>query len=162
MLNATSSSFLTTMHFSMSQGKNHVTYSSIDTYRKNLENHHNIKIKRRWMFQTVANLIEAGYIRRKQLYKNDGNGIITQIPSVMWFTLKGVVWLVSKGVVGAKKVYKSMTTYLKKGDGRAPVRKDFDDGSYKPATLEDQKRLNDLLASVGIDINKVRDGKSPG
>ncbi len=72
-----------------------------------------------------------------------------------WFTLKGVVWLVNKGVVGAKKLYKSMVTYLRKGDKRSPSKDEFDDGRYQPATAEERKRLNDLLTSATKDINEL-------
>ena len=68
------------------------------------------------------------------------------------FTLKGISWLALKGVVGAKEIYKSMVKWLNKDEKRFPNRKDFNDGSYKPATPEDRKRLNDLLASVGKKI----------
>ena len=147
-MNCTKNASMITIHFSMSQGKNHVSYSSIKAILKNLEKFHKIKIQRRWLFYCLRWLEDEGYIRRKARYSNDHNGLVTQIPSIIWLTLKGVVWLVSKGVVGAKKLYKSMVTYLKKKDGRSPTRKEFDDGSYKPATPEERKRLNDLLDGV--------------
>jgi len=96
----------------------------------------------------MKDLLEAGYIKRSQRYVNNHDGLITQIPSMVVFSLKGIAWLVSNGVVGAKKIYQSMVTYLKKGDKRFPKGKDFDDGSYKPADPEDEKRLNNLLESV--------------
>ena len=65
------------------------------------------------------------------------------------FTLKGVVWLVSKGVTGARKLHKRIVKFLNKKDKRFPSRNDYDDGSYKPAEPEDAARLNALLGIVG-------------
>jgi len=144
-----------TVFFSSSQGKNHYTTTSINTLIINLAKFHKIKIKRRWCFTCLRWLIDNGYIRRKQRYVQDHNGIIRQIPSMISFTLKGIAWLCRKGVVGAKKVYKSMVKWLNKDDKRFPRRKDFDDGSYKPGTPEEQKRLNDLLESVVTDISQI-------
>ena len=156
-MNAAHSGMMHTLFFSMGQGKNHVTYSSVSAIRKNLKKYHDKDIKRRWAFQVKKDLKDDGYIKWKELYKNDDNGLITQIPSVIWFTLKGVVWLVKKGQKGAKELYKSMVKWLNKDDNRAPARKDFDDGSYKPATPEEKKRLNDLLTSSTRDMNKIWD-----
>ena len=151
-MNASKSASMITLYFSMGQGKNHYTVSSIDRLLLNLAKFHKIKIKRRWCFACLRWLIDKGYIRRSQRYVNDHNGLITQIPSMVVFTLKGISWLSIKGVVGAKEIYKSMVKWLKKGEKRFPGRKDFDDGSYQPATAEERKRLNDLLASVGKKI----------
>jgi len=141
-----------TLFFSSSQGKNHYTVSSISTLLSNLLKFHKIDIKRRWCFECLHWLIGQGYIRRKSRYVNDHSGLITQIPSMVTFTLKGVVWLVSKGVSGAKAMHKSMMSYLKKGDNRWPTKSDYDDGSYKPAGPDERKRLEGLLGIVGKKI----------
>jgi len=96
----------------------------------------------------MKDLIDAGFTRRDPRYQNDHNGLIRQIPSMYWFTLKGIVWLVGMGVKGAKEVYKRMVTHINGPDKRAPKQEDFDDGSYKPADPEEAKRLNNLLESV--------------
>ncbi len=103
----------------------------------------------------MAYLIDDGYVNRKSRYLQDNNGQITQIPSLISFTLKGVVYLVKKYVVGAKELYKKMVEFAQKEDKRWPSEEFKKDTSYRPATLEEQKRLNDLLASVGTDINKI-------
>jgi len=141
-----------TLFFSMGQGENHVSYSSINAIRENLSKYHKIDIQRRWIFYCLAWLIEEGYIRRKKRYRQDHNGLIAQVPSILWFTLKGVVWLVRMGVSGAKKVYKSMTTYLGKRDGRSPTKKEFDDGSYWPEDPDQRAALENLL---GIATKKI-------
>lgn len=147
-MNASKASLMITIFFSTGQGKNHYTLSTIDTFRKNLSRFHKIDIKRRWTFYCFAWLLEEGYIRRKARYKNYDNGLIRQIPSMITFTLKGVVWLARMGVKGAKKIHTAMVTYLKKQDNRWPSRSQFDDGSYKPEDPGERKRLNGLLGSV--------------
>ena len=137
-----------TIFFSTGQGENHYTLSAVDTFRKNLNKFHKIDIKRRWTFYCFRWLIDKGYIRRKARYKNYDNCLIRQIPSMITFTLKGVVWLVSMGVSGAKKIHKSIMKYLKRQDNRWPLRSQFDDGSYRPEDPGERKRLNGLLGSV--------------
>ena len=147
-MNEAKFSIMITLFFSMSQGKNHYTVSSIDKLRENLDKYHKVDIKRRWTFQCLRDLLDAGYIKRKQRYVHDFDGLITQIPSMITFTLKGAIFMVRRGVSGAKKIVKSMVKYLQKKDKRFPLQKDFDDGSYKIVDQEDKKRLNNLLESV--------------
>jgi len=156
-MNNTKNASMLTIYFSMGQGKNHYSVTSAAAILKNLEKFHKITIQRRWLFYALRWLEDEGYIRRKERYRNDEAGLISQIPSMITFTLKGMVWLVSKGVVGAKKLYKGMMKYLKKQDNRWPSRSEFDDGSYKPADPEERARLNDLLTGSTKDMNKLWD-----
>ena len=151
-MNACKASTMITLFFSTSQGKNHYTVTSIKTLLVNLLKFHKIDIQRRWCFECLRWLVDEGYIRRKQRYFNDDNGLVTQIPSMISFSLKGVVWLVTQGVSGAKKIYKSMMKFLKKGDNRFPSGKDFDDGSYLP---KDPDQLAALEGLLGIVVNKI-------
>lgn len=152
-MNNTKSSLMITVFFSTSQGKKHYTVSSVSAIQENLSKFHKINIQRRWIFYCLAWLIEGGYIRRKARYRQEYNGLISQIPSMITFTLRGVVWLVSKGVSGAKKVYKSMQKFLKKNERRFPARTDFDDGSYWPADPDQRSALEGLLGIATKDIN---------
>jgi len=68
------------------------------------------------------------------------------------FTLKGVAYLTSKYVVGAKKLYQAMVKFAQKDDKRWPSEEFKKDTSYRPATPEERKRLNDLLGNVGEKI----------
>ncbi len=143
---------MVTLHFSMSQGKNHYTRTSIDTLLYNLKIHHNRIIKRRWLFECIRGLLDAGYIRRRSRYRHDTDGLISQIPSLMMFTLKGVEWLKTMGIGGAAKLHKTMLAYLRKKDKRWPHQDDFDDGSWEPHNPDDQKRFKRLLGTVGTRI----------
>jgi len=152
-MNASKASLMITIFMSTSQGKNHYTVSAINTFLLNLEKFHKINIKRRWCFQCLADLLTAGYIRRKARYVRDHNGLITQIPSIVTFTLKGVVWLVRMGVKGAKKIHKSMMQYLQKGDNRFPSKSQYDDGSWWPEAADQRAALENLLGIATKKIN---------
>ena len=136
----------------MSQGKNHYSITSINALLSNLLKFHKVKIKRRWCFECLRWLVDNGYIKRSQRFKNDSQGLITQIPSMIVFTLKGIAWLSSKGVVGARKLYKTMVKWLNKKDKRFPVQKDIDGKEGKPEYTEDKVRLSGLLGIVGRKI----------
>jgi len=138
-----------TLFFSMGQGKNHYTATSIDTIIENLAKYHHIHIERRWTFKGLQDLTDKGFIRRKKRYTHDSAGHISQIPSLIMFTLKGMAFLAMTGIAGARKIYRTMLEYLNRGDKRWPSKDDFDDGSYLPENPHDRKRLKRLLGIVG-------------
>ena len=152
MLNAAKTGLIVTTYFSMSQGKNHYTVSSPDAYRENLKKFHEVDIKRRCYFQHTRDLEDAKYLRRRQRYKHDDNGLIRQISSMTTLLLKGVVLLVRLGTVGAKKLYKSIVKFAQRQDKRWPSEEYKKDTSYRPADPEERKKLNDLLGIVGKKI----------
>jgi hypothetical protein len=151
-VNNTKNAVMIAIFASMCQGKNHYTKTSINKIRENLEKYHKIHVKRRWIFYCVAALLESKLLTRKSRYRNDQAGLITQIPSLIAFTIKGMKYLVSKRVVGAWKSLKSMIAWLKKGDGRWPEKKDIQAGSYWPEGIDERERLKGLLGIVGKEI----------
>jgi hypothetical protein len=72
--------------------------------------------------------------------------------SKLAFTIKGIKYLVSKRVVGAWKMLKSMLAWLKKGDARWPEKKDVQGSSYWPEGADEKQRLKGLLGIVGKKI----------
>ena len=148
----TKGAIMTTIFASTSQGKNHYTVTSVDAILENLKKYHGIVIKRRDLFYHLERLESEKYIHREQRYRNDEAGLITQIPSMITFPLKGIVYFTKNCVKGAKEIYKSMVKWLNKEDKRYPEQKDFDDGSYKPGTPEERERLKGLLGIVGKEI----------
>jgi hypothetical protein len=107
----------------MSQGKSHYTVTSVNKIRENLKK----------------------LITRKARHRQDENGIITQIPSLIALTVKGVKYLVAKRVTGAWKLLKSMMAWLKKGDHRWPGKKDVQDGSFWPERGDERERLGEKI-----------------
>jgi hypothetical protein len=148
-MNNTKNGIMITIFSSMCQGKNHYTKTSIEKIGKNLEKYHGIHVKRRWIFYCVAELLEKKLLTRKSRYRQDSNGFISQIPSLLAFTVLGIKYLVSKRVTGAWKALKSMIAWLKKRDGRWPGKKGVQDGSYWPAGADGKERLKGLLGIVG-------------
>ena len=151
-MNRTKNAVMITIFSSMCQGKNHYTKTSISKIGENLEKYHQIHVKRRWIFYCVAELLERKLLTRKSRYRNDQDGLITQIPSLLAFTVRGMKYLVAKRVTGAWKMLKSMLAWLKKGDGRWPEIKDVQDGSYWPEGTDERERLKGLLGIVGEKI----------
>jgi hypothetical protein len=151
-VNNTKNAVMITIFSSMRQGKNHYTKTSIAKIGENLEKYHKIHVKRRWIFYCLAELLERKLLTRKSRYRNDDNGLITQIPSLLAFTVRGVRYLVAKRVRGAWQMLKSMLAWLKKGDDRWPGKKDVQDGSYWPEGTDERERLKGLLGIVGRKI----------
>lgn len=151
-MNTTKSAIMITLYSSMCQGEKHYTVSSINKVRENLKKYHKIHVKRRWIFYCIADLLQKKLITRKTRHVQDGNGIITQIPSLIALTVRGVKYLVAKRVSGAWKLLKSMMAWLKKGDHRWPGKKDIQDGSYWPERGDETKRLKSLLGIAGKKI----------
>lgn len=147
-MNNTKNAVMITIFSSMCQGKNHYTRTSIDKIRENLEKYHKIHVERRWIFYCLAEILSAGYITRKARYRNDEAGLIRQYTSLLAITIKGMKYLVAKRVSGAWKLLKSMMAWLKKKDGRWPVKKDVQDGSYWPEGADEKERLKDLLGII--------------
>lgn len=151
-MNATKSAIMITLFSSMSQGKSHYTVTSVNKIRENLKKYHKIHVKRRWIFYCLADMLHTKLITRKARHRQDENGIITQIPSLIALTVKGVKYLVAKRVTGAWKLLKSMMAWLKKGDHRWPGKKDVQDGSFWPERGDERERLKALLGIVGEKI----------
>lgn len=137
-----------TIFASMGQGQTYWTQTSIATLLDNLLKYHSIEIKRSWIFACLAGLKAQGYIKTHLRYRHDSAGWITQIPSIIIFRLKGIVWLLKMGISKARILYKSMTTWLKKPDARWPHQTDFDDGSYMPKDPQEKEALKNLLGPL--------------
>ena len=151
-MNNTKPSIIVTLFFCMGQGNSHYSVAAVNTILELLSKFHKIKIERRWFFQCMKDLIDAGIIKRDPRYVNDDNGLITQIPSMVFFRLKGIVWLVNMGVKGAKDIYKRMVAHINGPDKRAPKQKDLDDGSWKP---DDPGLAAFLVNKLGIVGKKI-------
>jgi hypothetical protein len=152
MLNASKASILNTLFFCTGQGKKTYTQVSINKLLALLLKHHNIDIKRSWIFQCLRDIEDSGYIRRKRRYLQVEGGLIQGIPSLWSFTLKGLSWLVANGVTPAIDLYKNMISWLQKKEGRFPRKEDFFDPSYTKIDVKAIERLKQLAGSVTKDI----------
>ena len=151
-MNNTKNAVMITIFSSMCQGENHYTKTSIAKIGENLEKYHKIHVKRRWIFYCVAELLERKLLTRKARYRNDDQGLIRQKSSLLAMTMKGLKYLVAKRVTGAWKALKSMMAWLKKKDGRWPVKKDVQDPEHEKRFTPSKDDWKNLLGIVGREI----------
>lgn len=123
-MNSSKAALMITLFSCTSQGKNHYSVASVQKILQLLKKYHKIEIKRRWIFQCLRDLLDAGLIARKQRYKNKPGGEIRQIPSMITFTLRGAKYLVSRRVSGAMRLLKNILSWLKNKDQRWPKKMD--------------------------------------
>jgi hypothetical protein len=137
-----------TLFSSMCQGENHYTRTSVDKIRENLKKYHKIHVKRRWIFYCLAELLERKLLTRKSRYRNDDTGLISQIPSLLAFTVQGMKYLVSKRVTGAWKLLKSMIKFATGGDQRWPKKKDTAPAGELDRFVPSKDDWNNLLGGL--------------
>lgn len=144
----TKSSLMVTLFACMGYGTKHYTKASVDALRGLLQQYHGIEVGRRWMFDCLRCMIENKIIRREQRYRNDENGEIRQISSMVSFTFKGVRYLSKMGVRGARKLLDSMISWHKKKDRRFP-RPEPEIEKFSPLEAEENlRRLRELAFST--------------
>lgn len=146
MINHAKTSILFTFFFCMDQGKNHVSYASINKILELLSKYHKVNIKRSWLFECIRYLLDSGYISRMPRYEQRTGGVITQRPSMVSFRKKGIDWLLAKGVSGARIMLENLLNYFKRGDGRFPLEKEFTSKLMYPSDPIEASRLKQLAA----------------
>jgi hypothetical protein len=90
-----------------------------------LQKFHDVKIKRRWIFQCLKDIHEYGLITRLERKAPQVNGEFNQKPGLISFTIKGMKYLHRKRVGGALGVLKKMMQWLKKKDRRWPKKEEI-------------------------------------
>ena len=141
-------SLLITLLSCMGKKDSPYTKASVNKQLELLEKIHKIPIKRRWLFQCLADLIDAGLITRRPRHKHESDGTIRQLSSLVAFTLRGARFLVSKRVMGSLLLLKSILAWVKNQDKRFP-----EAGEISPVRSEEidpigQRRLEDLAGKV--------------
>lgn len=151
-MNHTKSAILVILFVCMGQGKNHYTRVSINKIILLLRNYHNIKVKRRWVFDCIRNFLDSGLITRKPRFLNTSSGSISQLPSMVSFTLQGAEHLVNKKVRGAQKLLKSIIRFITKSDSRWPKKCDVAFPTESVENIENKRRLGNLLGTIVGDL----------
>lgn len=144
----TKTSLIVALFATMKGGETHYTKASVDALRGLLKQYHDITVGRRWMFSCLRCLIDQGIIRRKERYRHDEGGEIRQISSLISFTLKGVRYMVSRRIAGAKKLLNSMIVWWKKKDARFPKPGPEIEKFTPLETAENIRRVKDLVFSL--------------
>jgi len=148
-MNNAKMSILITLLSCTSQGKNHYSKICTDKIISLLEKFHSITVKRRWIFQCMRDLEDAGLITRRQRYKHGDNGLIRQMSSITAFTIKGASFLVKKRVSGSVLMLKRIIAWIKGQDKRWPKKSDVQDDGWWPDDPRQMERLKEMMAGVG-------------
>lgn len=151
-MNVTQHFICVTIFYSMGQGKQHITKTSINAIRANLSKYYNINIGRSWCFECVGWLLKNGFIKRQPRYEKYDGGFIRKKSSLLFFTLKGAKWLLTSGMTKIKYLYESILNYLIKKQKTFPSKEDFLDGQSVATDKDIPKRLKNLLAGIGTSI----------
>ncbi|KKL60574.1 hypothetical protein LCGC14_2203940 [marine sediment metagenome] len=119
-LNNTKNAIMVTLFACTGQGKNHYTLASIDRQIELLSDKHKIDVGRRWVFQCLRDLIDAGYINRKSRYKKSTEGQSRRRSSMLVFTIKGLQYLSARMVEGSRRALNAVLRYVTGDDKRWP------------------------------------------
>jgi len=147
-LKDTKLSILITILACTCQEKNYYSLVCVNKIRELLAQYHGIHVGKRWIFQCLRYLEDIGLISRKPRYKHQSDGTIRQLSSIIAFTLKGALFLVSKKVKGAKKLMKKILLWIKTKDRRFPREKDIFKGEVSPLTPSDIEPFKTLINMV--------------
>jgi len=139
---------LITLFSCMDAKRSPYTKASVLKIIEILEKVYKITINRRWVFQCVADLIDAGLISRRQRYKHHKNGTIQQLSSIIAFTLQGAKFLLQRRVEGAALLLKKIVAWAKNKDKRFPSRADLDKDAEKEMDPDEARRLDSLASKV--------------
>jgi len=147
-MNNTKHAVVVSLFASMQNGKQHYTKASVDALRKLLQRFHNTKVKRRWLFSCLRCLEEEGLIRRRERYHRNPDGTFVQLSSMISFTLKGVRYMVTKRISGARKLLDRMISWFRGDDRRFP-KPDPEIEKFTPLETEKNiRRLKELVFSL--------------
>lgn len=146
----TKTALLITLWSVYQAGRRHYTTMSCDRGLKLLKKYHNVNIKRRWFFYCMRDFIEEGMIARKPRFRQNDQNLISQIPSLITFTLKGLKYLSKNKVSGAFQALKKMMAWLKSKDNRFPRQEDAMPDLTPAERDENIRKLKLLFKKVGV------------
>lgn len=148
-MNRTKHAIIITLFATMQKGETHYTVAKINTIRKLLEKFHKASVNRRWLFQCLRDIEDAGLISRAKRYRNIEDGEIRQLSSMFAFTLRGVRYMISKRIAGAREHLDRIVSWLQKKDGRFPL-PGAEVEKFTPLENEENiRRLKRLIFEVG-------------
>jgi len=147
-MNKTKHAVAITLFASMQNGAQHYTKASQTKLRILLAKYHGIQIQKRWLFYCLADMESRGYIRRKERYRRESDGTLTQISSMITFTLAGVRYLVKKRIAGALALLKRMLKFFAGDDKRWPQEKDSGEQWTLETKNANKRRLKALLLNL--------------
>lgn len=145
----TKSALLVTLWAIQQKSGKHYTTASWERLVELLEKYHGRSIRRRWFFYCMRDFLQAGLIARKQRYRQNDEGAISQIPSMITFTMEGLKYLVKNKVTGAFRALKNMLAWLKGTDKRFPHYEDLLPKLSIDERNDNIRRLKQLFRKTG-------------
>ena len=119
-LNNSKTALLITLLQILVKGEKHYCKPHPDRLLELLQQYHRIKIERRWFFQCMRDLEDAGFIFRQRRWEKLQEKIIRSKTSLWFFTIKGAQFLKAKAINGAKELLARMLAWMNRDDSRAP------------------------------------------
>lgn len=147
-MNNTKHAIFVTLYSIVVKGKSHYSVARPGTLLNLLKNFHEIEIKYRWLFQCIADIQDAGYIKRRRRFRLQIDGDIRRLPQLVVITARGVKYLKSKMIEGSGSMFKRIIAWLKKADHRFPKPQDI----THPQAISDR---NDALVNIREIIKAV-------
>jgi len=131
-------------------GNLHKPYTKVSVNKQIelLEKRHNKKIKRRRCFYIAEDWLKAGYITRQPRHKNGSGGFISQLSSMIAFTLKGANFLISLGIEKGLVIKHHILHREENEDRRFPTKTDYTEQRNAEMDREEKRRLEDLVEKV--------------
>lgn len=151
-MNNTKLSILITLFICTRQGKNHYTLVSVNKIIELLKERHGTQVKRRWVFQSIRDIIDKGLLSRKPRYNRRRDGTVNQLSSVIAITLKGAKLLVSKKISGSMLLLKNILSWIRNKDKRFPKEKELAPGGFKEINPAELRRLELLVEKVLVKV----------
>lgn len=148
-MNRTKHAVIITLFATMQKGETHYTRARIDTILELLQKYHKASVGRRWLFQCLRDIEDAGLIRRAKRYRNADFGEIRQLSSMFAFTMRGVKYMINKRIAGAHEHLDRIISWLKKDDRRFPAANPEIEKFQPLENEENVRRLKRLVYELG-------------
>jgi len=147
MVNTTNHSLAVTLFKIFQKSEKNYIVPAIDSLISLLGDYHGCTVKRRRVFYSMRYLLDEKLIRRKARYQKYSDGQITQVPSMVTWTLKGLQYLWRMGVGDALKSIKRIKEDSKKRDQRFPRPQEVQEEIIEIDTIANLVEVKRLIAA---------------
>ena len=149
-MNHTKHAIFIMIYRTLVKGKKHYIQPSVNVIIELIAKRHSTAIHRRWAFQCLHDLEEAGLINRQERYIKNPDGGYKQIPSLISITLRGARKLFDVGVEGAATLAKEIMGWIHKGDKRWPQYQNRQTQPAERTTSGGLIPIKNVFASMGV------------
>ena len=149
-MNHTKHAIFIMIYRTLVKGKKHYIQPSVDVIIELVAKRHATSIHRRWAFQCLHDLEEAGLINRQERFVKNPDGGYKQIPSLISITLRGARQLFDAGVEGAAALAKEIMGWIHGGDKRWPQYENRLTAPAERSTKGGLVPIKAVFASLGV------------